>query len=95
MTKFWRLLKVSAVTLLVVLFCLLIGAIIDITQNEMCGYPDVWRETRHPLGYLTVFLLTINGAILGAARQVSVRSLSFSAVLVLIWVILDPGWPRF
>ena len=94
MKTFYRLLRLSAVIFWWVLFGVIIGAIIDIAKNGNSGYPDLWRSVRRPYGFLAVFVLLVNGTILATARQLTRRSCSAGAVLILLWVIVEPLWPR-
>jgi hypothetical protein len=89
-----RLLHVSGVTLLCVLAIIVVGALIDIANNGSSGYPNFWRGVRRPYGVLIVFLLLLHGAILGIMRQLGARAFSISFGLVLIWLIVEPLWPR-
>lgn len=89
-----RLLHVSGVTLLCVLAIIVVGALIDIANNGSSGYPNFWRGVRRPFAGLILFLLLIHGAILGIMRQLGARAFSISFGLVLIWLIVEPLWPR-
>jgi hypothetical protein len=88
------LLRVSALSFLCVLIALIVGAIIDIAYNGNSGLSNTWREVRRPCGELVVFLLLILGVVLRIRHQLSARALTWSFVIVLVWLFLDPLWPR-
>lgn len=93
-TRASRLVQVSAQTLLCVLIAIIVGAMIDILNNGNSGVLNVWREVRRPFGVGVVCLLFIHGIILKLSRQLRSKTLIWSLITILIWLFLEPLWPR-
>ena len=92
--KLHRLLRVSGATVLVTLSLLILGAICDINKNGHSGLLDPWREGRITTGYVMLVSLLAHSCVPGFIRGLNRRWIAITIILSILWLLLDPGWPR-
>jgi hypothetical protein len=92
--KLHRLLRVSGATVLVTLSLLIFGAICDINKNGHSGLLNPWREGRITAGYVMLVSLLAHSCVPGFIRGLNRRWIAITIILSILWLLLDPGWPR-